>query len=134
MRWREKLAEVAGLPPLTLMEGFYKQGEPCTDPVWEAKYAPEDKFRKWRDIQGGLPIKWNALKPDVLYELLYHSDCEGELDVKILLPLAKRLEELIPLLPDGDGGGNIGIWKEKTKQFAKGLRAAAKKKQRVTFR
>lgn len=70
MRWREKLAEVAGLPPLMLMEGFY---------------------------------------------------------------LADRLAELLPKLPEGDGGGHIGHWREKTQTFIDGLRLAASRGEDVEF-
>lgn len=108
-RWRQKLAEVAGLPPLDLMDGFY--GSRCR--------------LKYPDIDSKLPISWDCLKPSPLHELLSHSDCDGEIAPDRCGPIADALEALIPLLPDEEDTGHIGIWKEKTAQFVKGLRAAA---------
>lgn len=102
MRWREKIAEVAGLPPLQNMEGF------------------------------GGPIKWESLEPSPLHELLHHSDCDGEISWKSCGAIADELEKLLPKL-NGDGGGHIGSYKEKTEQFIKGLRKAHKKKQELVF-
>lgn len=125
-RWRQKLAEVAGLPPLELMEGFYaNDGNPCHDPFWR---MPQDA-----PFRAGLPIKWGCLKPDALYELLYHSDCDGSIPPESCKSIADRLEELLPLLPEEDAGGHIGIWREKTFQFIKGLRKAAKTKTGLHF-
>jgi hypothetical protein len=47
-----------------------------------------------RVIVGFLPIKWNSLASDALHSLLNHSDCDGEIAVAELLPLAVRLEEV----------------------------------------
>lgn len=105
MRWRDKLAEVSGIP-LRKMQGF------CD--------ADEDA------------VPWSALKPDPLHVLLDHSDCDGEIAAKDCGPLADRLEELLPLL-DGDGGGHIGSYKEKTQQFIDGLHLAASLGEPVEF-
>jgi hypothetical protein len=103
MRWREKLAEVAGLPALRQMSGY------------------------------GGNISWDVPRPDVLYELLNHSDCDGFLPAAICAPLADRLSELLPLLPVVDDGGHIGPWREKTQRFIDGLRTAAAHNQDVEF-
>jgi hypothetical protein len=129
MRWREKLAEVAGLPPLLLMEGFFRKGE-YTDPIKEyAKMFPN----LGESFYNTLPISWECLKPDILYELLYHSDCDGELNWEICEDLANRLTELLPLLPVGEGGGHIGNWRDTTSKFIDGLRLAYSKKENVGF-
>jgi hypothetical protein len=71
--WREQLAEVAGVPPLSTMEGFVREG-------------------------GGIP--WESLKPDPIHILLNHYDHAGEIAAEDCGPLADRLEELLPLLRD----------------------------------
>ena len=139
MRWRKKLAEVAGLPPLELMEGFYYfdgngtlQAVRCALKTWTMK--PMDWLAESIEVlEQSLPIKWDCFKPDVLYELLSHSDCDGELAPELCGPLADRLEELLPLLPDEENWGHIGNWKEKTQAFIDGLRTAAAANESVGF-
>jgi hypothetical protein len=109
-RWREKLAEIVGIP-LGLMEGYYHN----------------DPIDKW------LPISWEALKPDVLHILLDHSDAEGEIVAEDCGPLADRLEELLPLLPEEKDWGHIGSWREKTQTFIDGLRLAASRGENIEF-
>ena len=71
MRWRQKLAEVAGLPPLMLMDGFFRKGD-VYDPFTDlARQYPESANQYYRS----LPIRWESLKEDpYFYELL---DSEG---------------------------------------------------------
>jgi hypothetical protein len=130
MRWRTKIAEVAGLPPLCLMEGFWAKGAPG-DPI-------KDYAEKWPDgaqtVYDSLPIAWDALRPDpALYFLLSHSDCDGEIPHEICAPLAERLSELLPAMPAGDAGGHIGGWREKTQSFIDGLKRAAEAGEPVDF-
>lgn len=141
MRWREKIAEVAGLPPLELMEGFYfdKGSEYYTTNMFTLiDYAfpkgDELEVSAISRLRKKLPIKWASLKPNPLYELLSHSDCDGFINWSKCNKIAHELEKLIPLLPDEDNGGHIGNWREKTKQFAEGLRLAYSKKERLKFR
>lgn len=136
MRWRQELAKAANIP-LPLMESFYST---------EAHFGTMNPFyfatQMLRDVEKHqieklmefLPIKWESLKPDVLHQLLYHSDCDGKLEVEILEPLANRLEELLPLLPDTPAGGHISSWKGDTQQFIDGLRDAATLGEPVEFR
>ena len=137
MRWRRKLAEVAGLPPLELMEGFYYPGEIGTlQAVRRAlESGPLDFLADGiEELEKSLPISWDCLKPDILHELLFHSDCDGELAPEICGPLADRLEELLPLLPDDDDWGHIRNWRDKTQMFIDGLREAAAAGEPVGFR
>lgn len=130
MRWREKIAEVAGLPPLGLMEGFWEKGN-YRDPFADFDRKFPALAKSYYDC---LPIKWSVLREDpYLYALLHHSDCEGELPAEICGPLADRLEQLIPLLPSGDAGGHIGDFRDKTQTFVDGLRLAAKAGEPVGF-
>jgi len=136
MRWRSKLAEVAGLPPLVLMEGFYRSnGDILSDPFsMIINYGKDDiGAGRIREICKQLPIKWDALKPNPLYELLYHSDCDGEIAWENCADIAFELEKLLPLLPNEDAGGHIGNWQTKTQCFVDGLREAYTKKENVDF-
>ena len=126
MRWREEIAKTAGLPPIHLMEGFYKPGN--------LRWLDNKASFVVESAEKSLPISWDCLKPSPLHELLYHSDCEGEIAWVSCATIADALEALIPLLPTGDGGGHIGNWKDKTTAFIDGLRLAATKKETVKFR
>lgn len=127
MRWREKLAEVAGLPPLDLMEGFFRPEEELV--------RVHDMFKDWgqRRIQR-LPIQWSCLKRDPLHTLLNHSDCDGSISPRQLKGIARRLQELLPLLPDEDSGGHIGNWREKTQTFIDGCLLAISERKSLLFR
>ena len=129
MRWRIEIARAAGLPPLEFMEGFWEQGSYHDPLTLMHKQCPETVNAIYR----ALPIKWECLKPSPLYTLLYHSDCDGEIAAKDCGPIADSLQRLLPRLPKEDAGGHIGDWRDKTKQFIRGLRLAAKKKQPLTF-
>lgn len=137
-RWREKIADVAGLPPLILMEGFYHEGDATGDPfcLLNYRYPKGDELDMYqvRKLRETLPIKWGCLKPNPIHELLNHSDCDGYINWSVCSKIADELEKLIDLLPDEDGGGHIGNWREKTIQFIQGLRLAYSKKEKLLFR
>ena len=132
MRWRKMLADVAGLPPLELMDGFYSSLDSIHElptlyhgiTTNEPAFGPDSRPR-FANLDDSLPISWDCLKPSPLHELLYHSDCDGDIAADHCGPIADALEALIPLLPDEQEGGHIGRWREKTQQFVDGLRAAA---------
>ncbi len=132
MRWRKEIAKIAGFPPLELMEGFY---EPLKSTRLPTLYFGMDtrKENYLDDIDAALPIKWECLKQSPIFKLLYHSDCEGEIESADCGPIADALEALLPLFPDGDGGGHIGNWRDKTATFIAGLRLAASKGENVDF-
>jgi hypothetical protein len=108
----------------TLMESL--ESTLKKDPDIVAMHAVLEDLSPW------LPLKWNQLRPDVLHILLNHSDCEGEIKWKYCKPLADRLTELLPLL-EGDGGGHVGNYKDKTQKFIDGLLLAHKRKEDVEF-
>jgi len=139
-RWRCKLAEVAGLPPLQLMEKFYvplrhRPGwESWEKPTFYCENTEDILQQKLVDVDSLLPIKWECLKPDPLHELLSHSDSDGEIAPENCRLIADSLEKLIPLLPDEDAGGHVGNWREKTRLFVLGLRSAANNNEPLLFR
>lgn len=123
-RWRDKLAAVAGY---TFHKADFRES-PDIDWGNIEKTIGRDLDGKWPAI----PVRPDGT-PDPLIILLAHSDCEGELQNNMLTPLADRLEELLPLLGEEDGGGHIGSYREKTETFIKGLRLAAKRGEKVSF-
>jgi hypothetical protein len=131
MRWREQIAKVAGLPPLNFMEGFFV---PQRAPTVESWAIPTIYIGPNTDsmtiacikrFEESLPIKWACLRESPLHELLYHSDYDGDIAAANCGGIADELEKLLPLLPDGGGGGHIDDWRQKTQQFIDGLRDAA---------
>lgn len=134
--WRRALADVAGVP-LDLMERWYEAPEQTAiewamprdgGPMCGSYYGPVlhmwiEKSVRW------LPIAWETLKPDVLYVLLDHSDCDGDIPVEYCAPIADRLEQLMPDLPRDLRWD----WQEKTQQFIDGLRQAAAANEAVDF-
>ena len=102
-RWREKIADLTG---------------------YEYPKNPLEEKDDW----------WfSKAEKDVLDYLLHHSDCDGHITWRRCGKLAKRLKEILPLFPDGDGGGHIGNWRDKTKQFIKGCEDAYKAKEYLEF-
>jgi hypothetical protein len=134
-RWRSKIAEVAGLPPLNLMEGFYDDSDsPLTLLNYKFPKGDELEMFRLREIFKQMPIRWECLKPNPLHDLLNHSDCDGFIDWDKCGAISDELEKLLPLLSDENGGGHIGSYREKTETFIAGLRSAYAAKERVEFR
>jgi hypothetical protein len=134
-----EVARAAGLPPLELMEGFFtsmdrKRGWTGGMPTFYLGPNPDELALNCIErLEKSLPILWECLKPSALHELLYHSDCDGDLPAASCGPIADALEEILPNMPQGDGGGHIGDWRAKTQQFIDGLRAAAANGEPVEF-
>jgi hypothetical protein len=112
-RWRNQVATAAGYE-------VAKIGDPN-----DYGYRPETALIDWGHItQAHVAGEWDATPADPLLVLIVHSDCDGVIHPAQAGPLADRLEELLPLLPEGDGGGHIGDWQGKTRRFIDGLRLA----------
>jgi hypothetical protein len=77
--------------------------------------------------------EWDKTPTDPLLVLITHSDCEGVIHPAQAGPLADRLTELLPLLPDEADLGHIGAWRPKTQAFIDGLRAAVEAGEDVEF-
>lgn len=135
MRWREQIAEAAGFPPLKLMQGFFSWEEPGS--ISLVRSAVKERWGDEQYLQSafkGLPIKWTYFEKDPLSILLFHSDCDGEIDAKDCGPIADRLEEVLKSVPETtDLGGHVGNFHQKTRQFIEGLRDASSKGESVEF-
>jgi hypothetical protein len=147
-------AKAAGLPPLELMEGFYSADE-MGSPFAFLKHSCEaykmndlyDAMK--RHVMDFLPIRWACLKPDPLYTLLCHSDCDGEIEAKDCAGIADSLEKLLPALPESptlaqiENPGKIVSIRDQvpppwdvrhlTQNWIDGLRDAASKNENVDF-
>ena len=77
--------------------------------------------------------EWDKTPDDPLLVLIAHSDCEGVIHPEQAIPLANRIEELMPLLSTEPDTGHIGDWKIKTQKFIDGLRLAAESGEDVEF-
>lgn len=139
-RWRAKLAELGGYE-LDAWQLRHPHGaELWEKPEWRhlVKEPPPEKTRGlifWDNITtDNLQGDWEMMPEDPLIILLAHSDCDGKITADHAGPLAVRLEKLIPLMGEEDGGGHIGSYAEKTTQFVKGLREAAAAGEAVEFR
>lgn len=119
--WRNKIAEVAGYQ--------------VTRIVWdEDRYNPPQPVIDWGHVtKAQLMGEWEETPDDPLLVLIAHSDCEGKIHPEQAEPLADRLEELLPRLPDEEVRGHIGHWREKTQAFIDGLRDAAAADEVVEF-
>jgi hypothetical protein len=132
---RVEWAKALKIPPLDLMEGFYSSNiNVMPNPFWFLS-LPENKERlellKYQ-VLDYLPIKWEALKPNPIYKLLCHSDCDGEIKADDCLPIAESLEKILPKLKDGYNG-HIWDCKEATQKWIDGLKSASKNKENVEF-
>ena len=137
---RMEWARALQLPPLHLMEGYYEKGQIGCDPflfatqgaVLSSVSCSEYDVLKWK-VLDFLPIKWRSLKPNPVYKLLYHSDCDGKLLAKDCLGIAKSLEKIWPKLKDGGNGGHIWDYKEVTQKWINGLKLEAENNEDVEF-
>jgi hypothetical protein len=94
--------------------------------------------------------EWDAIPEDPLVVLIAHSDCDGQIPVAALLPLAERLEGLAATMTPGQGQkpehwlNELGYperparatydgEREATLRFAAGLRRAAALGETVEF-
>lgn len=125
--WRIKVAKAVGIP-LELMEGFY--ADDYRHPLSMVKDAvervadPSAKEQLARHLES-FPLSWDAFTPSALHELLYHSDCDGEIDWQNCLAIAIELERTFPNLDDDT--------KALAERFAKGLRLANEKQENLEF-
>lgn len=129
-RWRDALCVAAGwhLEEVREPDGFKYQ--------WPREVS--DAGLTDENYEG----VWETIPEDPLVVLIAHSDCEGAIPVEALVPLADRLEELLPLMPStvhpnaGDPPVQRAIYDGEaaaTAGFIAGLRLAASRGEPVEF-
>jgi len=126
-RWRQKVAEVAGYA------------------IWKVKYddypATDTVMIDWGHLpENALMGDWPETPSDPLLVLIAHSDCEGIIRPEQGVPLADRLEELLPELEAVDATeGSVGHieyhggYAGAARKFIAGLRLAAAANEDVDF-
>jgi hypothetical protein len=74
--------------------------------LYEKEYNDGFKMKLPREINWdevtneNIRGEWERLPEDPLVVLIAHSDCDGQLPVEVLLPLADRLEQLLDKFAD----------------------------------
>ena len=131
-RWRKIIAEVAGLPPLELMEGFYEELSSLLPTLYPGIVGEYSNGLK--ELDKRLPIKWDCLKSSPLHELLNHSDCDGQIEWKNCKPIAEELSKLLDKLPGSPIEDHRDCWMELTQKFINGLMRAYNAKENLEFR
>jgi hypothetical protein len=125
-RWRDTLAVAAGYKireatAEELAEGCYF---PAVDIDW-SQFEPQHYEGEWGTFVPG---------DDPLLFLIVHSDYSGVIHPAQGIHIARRLEQLLPLLDDTEAIGHIRpSMRAKTRQFIKGLRSAADAGEDVIF-
>lgn len=123
-RWRQEVAKAAGY--MTARVQWHDMDYPTESILIDWGHIEEKNFSG----------EWDEIPHDPLIILIAHSDCDGEIKPEHAMPLADRLEELLPLLPEGEGTGHIaarGGFRSATEKFIAGLRAAAAAGESVEF-
>lgn len=125
-RWRTEIAVAAGiiepgesLYPLRGYDSPLVTESPINWDYWDSK----------TDYMG----KWEEDPEDVIWVLLAHSDCDGEIKKRFLQPLADRLEGLALVVDRQEFGGFTGYATNRTQRFVDGLRLAASEGKKVKF-
>ena len=117
MRWRKELARAAGytiLEPAIDSAGY--------DLPWDM-FEDKNYMGEWDSPPGDDPLLF----------LLVHSDCDGVIHPEQGVHIARRLEQLLPLLDESASGGHLTSVRDKTQQFIDGLKAAVAAGEDVEF-
>lgn len=120
-RFRCEVAKAAGLPPLELMDGFYKPLggiDRYTVPTLYPGLVVNEISFSLREIDKALPISWECLNiSNGLKVFLGHSDCDGEISPSDCKEVAESLQSLEEKIPEE--------WRENLLAFSRGCRLAA---------
>ena len=114
--WRNSIARALGWETI-----------PLERDVAVLRYViPEHKTLKLMDSDDVSHGDWETDPDDVIDVLMLHSDCDGAIPVRFLMPLALRLEALSNHMPD-----DLVPW---TERFIRGCVAAYEADQPLLFR
>lgn len=115
-------------------------GLQTTHDCWTGSYSHFDRFRMAVAAAVGIDLNsmqrfggstsWDIFAKDPIRILLEHSDCEGDIAVADLLPLAGRLDEVAKLLDDCTEDD----FAAEARRFAAGCRLAESRGEPVRFR
>jgi hypothetical protein len=125
LRWRQELARTAGYTikePSAEDRAAGYHGGPYLDIDWDI-FEDKNYQGEWDSPPGDDPLLF----------LIVHSDCDGVIHPAQGVHIARRLEQLLPLLDESAAGGHIGSMRDTTERFMKGLRAAAAAGEDVQF-
>ena len=123
-RWRNEVARAGGY---TIREandderavGCYSS---MVDIDWDA-FEAKNYQGEWDSPPGDDPLLF----------LIVHSDCDGVIHPAQGVHIARRLEQLLPLLDESASGGHIASVRDWTERFIAGLRKAAAAGEDVQF-
>lgn len=125
-RFREKLANEIGIC-LPFMEGFWSQGDSSYSTVELTKRILGlklfDEHFYWLPKT---PLKWDNIK-DPIVDLLYHSDCDGNLTTSQCRKIAPRIRELVKNWEEDDYD------KKQAVLLAEGMEFCAKNRKILKF-
>jgi hypothetical protein len=130
-RWRTAIARCVGID-LEQMQGFAKEETKALVDHYRKIGSPPALVEAYAKMANSVQMPWDEVM-DPLKHLLHHSDCDGSIATELCAPIADRLEAILPLLPEGEGGGHIGNWRGTTQRFIDGLRLAAERGEDVEF-
>lgn len=74
-----------------------------------------------------IPLKWESFKPSPIHKLLYHSDCDGHINLTDVRRMIPKLEDLLDANEDSE-------FQKTLQTFIDGAKLAVDNKQRLEFR
>jgi len=121
--WRKCVAASYHIP-LELMEGFWSKDSPAERLLVDLGDKLGGRYFKEK-YYPLLPLSWEMVKaPEEIQELLYHSDCDGEIEPEIAGKIAVRLKEILPKIKSKYPRWNDAEVKDLTKRFIEGAEEA----------
>lgn len=114
--------------PLEAMEGFFIKED------WLVAACGNNLGQKLLERRlEGFPLSWDLLGDDPLRHFLSMSDIEGTIPHRLTLPLARRLEELAPILTWPSEWRKDWDFQKMALDLAQGLRRAHEAEESVSY-
>ena len=122
------------------IQNSYEDSVMGLDISHEAFSGAYSSFMMWRRhlvqtfTQLSIEEVWQneSVCPAALRPLIFHSDCEGDIELADLPALADALEALIPLLPQDEQTSRY-CHQHRTRKFIKGCRLAIEEQENLEF-